>query len=309
MIVPPKSIVNVSKNHHTAQLNKNPSSSIELMASTNKTQKSPTIRNDQEEAKQEETKKEIVYQVTGVKIGTGKLGQVELIVYKNDLHALKKIPKIAIDKPKRIQHLKSEKTILNKLKKLDTDMQNGVSHFYVSDLFRMSDDHDTKDSSLRNSYFIDDIDNASRPLNYIVRLIETFQDRENVNFIFEYLPGENLYQLIQQEMNFMPFKQKKKRWVSFYSSQVLCALETLQRYSIIYRDLKPENVMIDREGLIKLIDFGFAKFLTQSTKFKTTTNCGTLGYTAPEVLMGQQGYSFQADIWSFGILLCELIQG
>ena len=167
MIVPPKSIVNVSKNHHTAQLNKNPSSSIELMASTNKTQKSPTIRNDQEEAKQEETKKEIVYQVTGVKIGTGKLGQVELIVYKNDLHALKKIPKIAIDKPKRIQHLKSEKTILNKLKKLDTDMQNGVSHFYVSDLFRMSDDHDTKDSSLRNSYFIDDIDNASRPLNHI----------------------------------------------------------------------------------------------------------------------------------------------
>lgn len=67
--------------------------------------------------------------------------------------------------------------------------------------------------------------------------------------------------------------------------------------------------MIDQEGLIKLIDFGFAKFLTQSTKFKTTTNCGTLGYTAPEVLMGQAGYSFQADIWSFGILLCELIQG
>lgn len=68
--------------------------------------------------------------------------------------------------------------------------------------------------------------------------------------------------------------------------------------------------MIDNEGCIKLIDFGFAKILTQKSNYRTMTNCGTLGYTAPEVLMGQNvGYSFPADIWSFGILLCELISG
>lgn len=66
--------------------------------------------------------------------------------------------------------------------------------------------------------------------------------------------------------------------------------------------------MIDAEGHIKLIDFGFAKRL-QSKETRTHTNCGTMGYTAPEVLMGQVGYSFPADIWSFGVLLCELLSG
>lgn len=97
-------------------------------------------------------------------------------------------------------------------------------------------------------------------------------------------------------------------WIKFYSSQIICALEQLQRYNIIYRDIKPENMMIDYEGNIKMIDFGFAKVLHQSQKFRTSTNCGTLGYTAPEVILAtNSGYSFQIDVWSFGILLCEMI--
>lgn len=68
--------------------------------------------------------------------------------------------------------------------------------------------------------------------------------------------------------------------------------------------------MLDKNGHIKLIDFGFAKRLSSTNKFRTSTNCGTLGYNAPEVLMvNSLGYSFEADIWSFGILLCELLQG
>lgn len=57
--------------------------------------------------------------------------------------------------------------------------------------------------------------------------------------------------------------------------------------------MKPDNVMIDYEGHIKLIDFGFAKKLYERTNFRTKTNCGTIGYTPPEILMGtSQGYSF-----------------
>jgi serine/threonine protein kinase len=86
------------------------------------------------------------------------------------------------------------------------------------------------------------------------------------------------------------------------------ALNTLHSKNIIYRDLKPDNLMIDNTGHVKLIDFGFAKQLSQSNDTRTYTNCGTLGYTAPEVISGR-GYSYPADLWSFGIVLAELLTG
>ena len=210
--------------------------------------------------KVEEPKKEVVYQNTNVKIGTGKLGPIQLIIYQNQLFALKVVPKKNIDKPKRIQHLKNEKFILNMLKSMHTNNKSGAG--YTQD--RYFEDHtylETKDTSLRHSYLIDDTDTIAKPLSYIVNLEQTFSDPENVNFIFEYLPGQDLYWLLQNQMILKLGKDDKKKWVHFYTSQVICALEVLQRYNIVYRDLKPENVMIDKEGLVKLIDFGFAKIL------------------------------------------------
>lgn len=66
--------------------------------------------------------------------------------------------------------------------------------------------------------------------------------------------------------------------------------------------------MLDGRGFPKIIDFGLAKCLEKKEGYRTYTNCGTTGYTAPEVLQGF-GHSFQADIWSFGILLVELLTG
>ena len=64
---------------------------------------------------------------------------------------------------------------------------------------------------------------------------------------------------------------------------------------IVYRDLKPENVLIDAHGHVKLIDFGFAKKLKQD-KDRAFTNCGTPGYAAPEVMTGS-GHTYKADLW------------
>lgn len=58
-----------------------------------------------------------------------------------------------------------------------------------------------------------------------------------------------------------------------------------------------------------MIDFGFAKQLCKKSNFRTSTNCGTLGYNAPELISGASGYSFPADIWSFGIVITELLSG
>ena len=75
-------------------------------------------------------------------------------------------------------------------------------------------------------------------------------------------------------------------WVTFYCAEILVALSTLHTNNIVYRDLKPDNIMIDNQGHIKLIDFGFSKSLGQGNDARTYTNCGTMGYTAPEVIAG-----------------------
>lgn len=70
--------------------------------------------------------------------------------------------------------------------------------------------------------------------------------------------------------------------VQFYGYEILNALEFLHSQNIVYRDLKPENVMLTDQGQVKMVDFGFAKIIKEFTY----TNCGTLAYIAPEVLTG-----------------------
>ena len=82
----------------------------------------------------------------------------------------------------------------------------------------------------------------------------------------------------------------------------------MHRHGFFHRDIKPENVMVDKQGHAKIIDFGLSKILEQKNKLRTFTNCGTTGYTAPEILQGFS-HDFAADIWSFGILIVELLTG
>lgn len=97
--------------------------------------------------------------------------------------------------------------------------------------------------------------------------------------------------------------------MQFYAAEVLCALKHLHSKRVVYRDLKAEHVMIDNTGHCKLVDFGFAKQFPKNNKtMKTYTNCGTPDYIAPEVLKGI-GASFQADVWSLGVLIAELLSG
>ena len=88
----------------------------------------------------------------------------------------------------------------------------------------------------------------------------------------------------------------------FYTCCIIEILEYLHNRNIIYRDLKPENVMLDHEGFPKLIDFGTAKFIDG----RTFTIVGTPAYMAPEVLSGK-GYTITADYWSLGIMVYEFL--
>jgi len=87
---------------------------------------------------------------------------------------------------------------------------------------------------------------------------------------------------------------------------VVSAFEYLHNRGIIYRDLKPENLLLDKQGYIKMVDFGFSKHIDSGRK--TWTFCGTPEYVAPEIILNK-GHDRAVDFWSLGVLMYELLTG
>ena len=114
----------------------------------------------------------------------------------------------------------------------------------------------------------------------------------------EYVPGGEFFTHLRKAGRFNNHTTK------FYAAQITLIFEYLHLDKIIYRDLKPENLLLDREGYLKITDFGFAK----RVEFKTYTLCGTPEYIAPEVLLNK-GHNKGVDWWTLGILNYEMLAG
>lgn len=94
----------------------------------------------------------------------------------------------------------------------------------------------------------------------------------------------------------------------FYAAQMLLGLEQLHKRNIIFRDLKPDNLLLDEDGNLVITDFGLAFVLSENNNFHAYSNAGTSGYKGPEVLQCLE-YDYTADFWSFGVCLYELMHG
>lgn len=148
---------------------------------------------------------------------------------------------------------------------------------------------------------------------FVLRLRYAFQSPKKLYMVTDYCAGGELF-----------FHLKKMRRLSegmmrFYVAELSMALHHLHSHNIIYRDMKPENVLIDRFGHVKLTDFGLSKVLKPfiaedgSTKYtQPKTFCGTPEYLAPELIQHRRlntGYWVDIDWWSLGIVAFELVTG
>jgi serine/threonine protein kinase len=95
--------------------------------------------------------------------------------------------------------------------------------------------------------------------------------------------------------------------IAFYAAEIIVALEHIHSLGIVYRDMKPENILVCQDGHIKLTDFGLSK-ITKAQGDLTFTVCGTPEYVAPEVIRNE-GHSNNIDWWSLGVLLYEMYTG
>lgn len=135
---------------------------------------------------------------------------------------------------------------------------------------------------------------------FILRLFATYQDKNRLYMLLELVQGGELFTLLHNSEN----KRLPDDHARFYAACVVDALHYLHDLSIVYRDLKPENLMIDTHGYIKVVDFGFAKKVTS----QTFTLCGTPEYLAPELVL-QKGHNRAVDYWAIGVLIYEMIRG
>lgn len=134
---------------------------------------------------------------------------------------------------------------------------------------------------------------------FIAKLYIALQDNCNIYFVLELLQGGELFTHLRNR------GKLSEQSARFYASSVVYAFSVMHAKKIAYRDLKPENLVMDTNGYVKLVDFGLAKQLLTG---KSWTLCGTPDYLAPEIILNE-GHDHAVDYWALGVLIFEMVVG
>jgi len=136
---------------------------------------------------------------------------------------------------------------------------------------------------------------------FVCKLVNTFQDEACIYMLLQFVQGGELLNLIQGGDVYGGLPESAAK---FFAAGILEGLTHMHQRQIVYRDLKPENVLLDKDGYAVIVDFGFSKIVTD----KTYTFCGTPLYLAPEIILSR-GHDRGVDYWALGCLVYEMLFG
>jgi serine/threonine protein kinase len=137
---------------------------------------------------------------------------------------------------------------------------------------------------------------------YVSQLFGAFQTQDKLYFVLEFCSGGELFFHLQRQRRFT--EEQAVHW----TAEIILALEHLHKMGVAYRDLKPENLLLDGDGHIRLCDFGLAKSGLEAPNEGAFSMCGTPEYLAPEMLK-REGHGTAVDWWGLGMVLFELLTG
>lgn len=138
---------------------------------------------------------------------------------------------------------------------------------------------------------------------FMCRLRYSFQTQACLYLVTDFYEGGDLFSFLRNHHAEVTEAQAIR-----IIAEVVLALESMHDKGIVYRDLKPENVLLDKDGHVRLVDLGLAKVLSRENSYLTTTICGSLSYAAPEML-SERDYGLAFDMWTLGVFVYQVLTG